>query len=75
MLRRSFITLLPAAVFAQQKQARIFSMAFAPDGSVLALGGFREVWLADPATGKTVATLSGHVEIRIDFRDRIEAVL
>ncbi len=41
---------------------QIFSMAYRPDGKVLALGGYKEVRLVDPATGKRIAILSGHAQ-------------
>jgi len=40
----------------------IGSLAWRPDGKMLALGSFKEVRLVDPAGNKTLATLSGHVE-------------
>ena len=36
------------------------SVAFAPDGSLLAVGGSKEVRLVDPKNGKILATLAGH---------------
>ena len=41
--------------------AEIASLAWRPDGQMLALGGFREVRLVDPA-GQPIATLSGAQE-------------
>ncbi len=41
---------------------QIGALAYRPDGKMLALGTYKEVRLADPATGQTVATLSGHAE-------------
>ena len=38
----------------------VAAVTFSPDGGLLAVGGYREVRLLDPATGKAVATLSGH---------------
>jgi WD40 repeat protein/mono/diheme cytochrome c family protein len=40
----------------------IFSMAYRPDGTMLALGGFREVRLIDPRNGKLIDTLTGHAD-------------
>jgi uncharacterized protein with WD repeat len=40
----------------------ISSLAFAPDGKLLALGTFREVRLVEPETGKSVAMLPGEAE-------------
>jgi WD40 repeat protein len=41
---------------------QIFSLAWQPDGKLIAVGGFKEVRLVDGATGRTVATLPGHVQ-------------
>lgn len=35
---------------------------FSPDGSLLAVGGYREVRLISPSTGKLIATLAGHAD-------------
>jgi WD40 repeat protein len=35
---------------------------FSPDGNLLAVGGYREVRLIAPATGKLIATLAGHAD-------------
>jgi WD40 repeat protein len=40
----------------------VASLKFSPDGRLLAVGGYREVRLIDPSTGKEVATLSGHAD-------------
>lgn len=40
----------------------IISARFSPDGSTLALGGYREVRLMDVATRKVTVTLAGHAE-------------
>ena len=40
----------------------VASVKFSPDGKLLAVGGYREVRLLDPATGKVLATLSGHAD-------------
>jgi WD40 repeat protein len=40
----------------------VASLRFSPDGKLLAVGGYREVRLIDPSTGKEVATLSGHAD-------------
>jgi WD40 repeat protein len=42
---------------------QIFSLAYAPDGKLLAAGGFKEVRLFDGASAKPVATLSGHADV------------
>jgi WD40 repeat protein len=43
-------------------RAEIASLAWRPDGKLLALGQYKEVRLTDPANGKTVATLPGEAE-------------
>jgi dipeptidyl aminopeptidase/acylaminoacyl peptidase len=40
----------------------VASLKFSPDGKLLAVGGYQEVRLFDSATGKPVATLSGHAD-------------
>jgi WD40 repeat protein len=40
----------------------VASVKFSPDGKLLAVGGYREVRLLDPDTGKVLATLSGHAD-------------
>ena len=40
----------------------IASLQFSPDGSVLAVGGYREVRLVDPNSGKVLGTLAGHAD-------------
>ena len=40
--------------------SQIGALAYSPDGKLLALGTFHEVRLADPNTGATIATLTGH---------------
>ncbi len=40
----------------------VAALRFSPDGKVLAVGGYKEVRLMDSATGKALATLSGHAE-------------
>jgi WD40 repeat protein len=40
----------------------VASVEFSPDGKLLAVGGYREVRLLDPSTGKALATLSGHAD-------------
>jgi dipeptidyl aminopeptidase/acylaminoacyl peptidase len=40
----------------------VASLKFSPDGSLLAVGGYREVRLIDPSSGKELATLSGHAD-------------
>src|ERR1700677_2075000 len=38
----------------------VTSAKFSPDGKLLAVGGYRQVRLIDPASGNVIATLSGH---------------
>jgi len=38
----------------------VTSVKFSPDGKILAIGGYREVRLIDPASGKMLSALSGH---------------
>jgi WD40 repeat protein len=40
----------------------VSSLRFSPDGSVLAVGGYQEVRLIDPVSGKMLASLSGHAD-------------
>jgi len=40
----------------------VSSVKFSPDGTMLAVGGYREVRLVDPASGKTIGTLNGHAD-------------
>ena len=44
-------------------KAQIFSLAYRPDGRMLALGGFQAVRLASASTGKTQTTLEGMQEV------------
>ena len=39
---------------------QIFDLAYSPDGKLLALAGYQEVRLADPATKQELAKLKGH---------------
>jgi len=39
------------------------SIAYSPDGKLLAVGGYKEVRLMDAASGKALATLSGHADL------------
>ena len=39
------------------------SIAFSPDGKLLAVGGYKDVQLLDAASGKVLATLSGHADV------------
>jgi len=40
----------------------VASVEFSPDGKLLAVGGYQEVRLVDPASGQALATLSGHAD-------------
>ena len=40
----------------------VAAVKFSPDGKLLAVGGYRDVRLIDPGTGKVVTTLSGHAD-------------
>jgi hypothetical protein len=40
----------------------VASVNFSPDGKLLAVGGYQEVRLLDSASGKPLATLSGHAD-------------
>lgn len=73
MGRRSF--LLPCALPALARRATlpdikprapakppVFSLAWHPQGTLLALGGFKQVRLADPRTGRAEGLLEGHAE-------------
>lgn len=42
--------------------APVASLAFSPDGKLLAVGGYKEVRVLEAASGKTLATLSGHLD-------------
>src|SRR5271170_8070928 len=57
-LAAHFLSLLALASPASQ----IYSLAWAPDGATIALGGYKETRLVDSHTKKTVATLSGSSE-------------
>ena len=54
-----------AAPFIKPRAAlkpQVFAMAWQPGAKVVALAGHRQVTLADSSTGKTLATLGGHVD-------------
>src|SRR5579859_2141709 len=40
----------------------VASVKFSPDGKLLAVGGYQEVRLVDPGSGKEIATLAGHAD-------------
>jgi len=56
-----------AAAFATDAPPAVTALAFAPDGRSLAVAGYREVVVSDPATGKTLRRLGG-------FPDQVTAV-
>jgi len=51
-----------AATFASDAPPAVTSLAYRPDGKVLAVASYKEVILIDPATGKTVHRLAGFPE-------------
>jgi tricorn protease-like protein len=40
----------------------VSALKFSPDGTMLAVGGYREVRLIDPASGNAIGTLNGHAD-------------
>ena len=40
----------------------VASVKFSPDGKLLAVGGYKQVRLIEPDTGKEIATLAGHAD-------------
>ncbi len=53
---------IPEIAPSKKVHAAISSLAWSPDGKLVALGAFQEVRLIDSATSQTVATLTGHAE-------------
>ncbi len=41
---------------------QIFALDYRPDGKLIAVGGYKEVRLIEPTSGKSIATLPGHAE-------------
>ena len=58
----NFVLFLTGAVALAAPPSQIYSMAWRPDGVVVALGGYTEIRLVDAASRKPIATLSGHAE-------------
>jgi WD40 repeat protein len=42
---------------------QIFSLAYSPDGKIVAAGGYKELRFIDAATGKTLASVPGYAEV------------
>ena len=40
----------------------VVSLKFSPDGAILAIGGYKQVRMIDPSTGKLIRTLDGHAD-------------
>lgn len=62
----STTTLKPLAIPEIKPQVPVVSpvasVKFSPDGKLLAVGGYKQVQLIDPATGKVLETLRGHAD-------------
>jgi WD40 repeat protein len=54
---------IPAVKPTAPVKPQIFSLAYSPDGRIIALGGFKEVTLLDASTRKQIGVLSGHAEV------------
>jgi WD40 repeat protein len=62
LIERCVVVCVPLLVCAAAGPApQIYSIAWRPDGGVLALGGYKEVWLMDGGR-KPIGTLAGHAE-------------
>jgi WD40 repeat protein len=57
---RANIASLPTIKPLVSLKPQIFDLAYSPDGKLLALAGYQEVRLIDPATKQELATLKGH---------------
>src|SRR5688572_11434707 len=54
----------PVALYRETAQSgAVTSVAFSPDSSILAVGGYQTVTLFHAETGKTLAKLSGHAGV------------
>lgn len=60
-MRTAIAFLAPALIFAAAKP-QIFSLAYSPDGKLMAIGRYKEVTLVDTSTRKPVAALTDHAE-------------
>ena len=60
-MRTAIAFLAPALILAAAKP-QIFSLAYSPDGKIMAVGRYKEVTLIDTVTRKPVATLPDHAE-------------
>ena len=61
LARATILLCLTALTVFSAPKPQIYSLAYRPDGAIIALGGYKEVRLVDPS-GKVTATLSGHAE-------------
>src|SRR5258705_361215 len=57
-----FVAVLVSVAALAAPSPQIYSMAWRPDGAMIALGGYREARLVDAASRKPIATLAGHAE-------------
>lgn len=56
------ITLLLALAIGDATTQQIYTLTWRPDGKALAIGGYKEVRLVDPATKNAITTLAGHAD-------------
>jgi WD40 repeat protein len=63
-LRRAVADVKPPVVKPRVPvKPQIFALAWKPDGTQIALGGFREVKLTEPGSQRSAATLTGHADV------------